>query len=558
MENNMDTQALRTRAHELLASNDFQGANVLLSQLVQLQPDDAQIWHYLGWTFSHLGDVQSSITHYQKAIDLAPQSPGTHYDLAMVLGQAGLMKQSFHHLKQVLSLDPNHLDAHVKLAYITYQNGDTAEAMSHLQKVRKLNPEHLEMNLRLGTIYLAMNNFSRARGCFNKVLRQNPDHEEAISHLASLHAYSGDAEKAFQVLLPLLQSRPVSISAANTFAIFCRPLERCQEAIELLEERLTQKPMTVEDESRISFSLGKLYDGMQQYRKAFERYDKGNKLTDNFYDAWEEKQSIQEIAKRLNEEFFNQVEHAKHLSKRIQPVFIVGMPRSGTSLTEQILSCHPLVHAAGERLEIPQLASSVCELLDSQQSYPFCLASADRSSLNTMAKRYIKAVTENTGKAVQIVTDKMPDNYQHLGLIQLLFPKAKIIHCVRNPIDTCLSCYFNKLLGRAYSYNLTRLGRHYRLYEDMMTHWKNVLPLSILDVHYENLVDNQERVSREIVEFCGLKWDNRCLDFHKSKRNVVTASTDQVRQPIYRKSVARWKNYEEYLGELCEALNRRI
>ena len=558
MKNNMDTQTLHARAHELLASNNFQGANEILSQLVQLQPDNAEVWHYLGWTFSHLGDLQSAIAHYQKAASLAPQSLGTHYDLAMVLGQSGAMKQALRHLKQVLSLDPNHVDARVKLAYIIYLGGDTAEAMSHLQMARKINPDHLEMNLRMGTIYLAMNDFTRARSCFKKVLRQNPGHEEAISQLASLHAYSGEAEKAYQMLAPLLRSRPVSISAANTFAICCRPLERCQEAIELLEERLTQKPMTVEDESRISFSLGKLYDGIQEYRKAFEHYDQGNKLTDNFYDAWEEKRWIQEIAKRLNVDFFKQVEHAKHLSRHIQPVFIVGMPRSGTSLTEQILSCHPAVHAAGERLEISQLASSVCQDIGSQQNYPFCLATAERSSLNGMAKRYIKKVTEKAGSAVQIVTDKMPDNYHHLGLIQMLFPKAKIIHCVRDPMDTCLSGYFNKLLGRAYSYNLTNLGRHYRLYEEMMAHWKNVLPLSIMDVHYEDLVDDPERVSRAIVEFCGLKWDNRCLDFHKSKRNVVTASTDQVRQPIYRKSVARWKNYEQYLGKLREALDKRI
>ena len=558
MGNNLDALTLRARAHELLASNNLQEANEILSQLVELQPDDAEMWHYLGWTFSHLGDIQSAITHYQKAASIAPQSIGTHYDLAMVLGQYGDIKHALRHLKQVLDLDPNHIDARVKLSYIIYLGGDTAEAMSHLQKVKKINPEHLEMNLRLGTIYLAMNDFAKARNCFKTVLRQNSDHEEAISQLASLYAYSGEAEKAYQMLAPLLRSRPVSISAANTLAIFCRPLGRCQEAIEILEERLAQKPMTNEDESRISFSLGKLYDGIQEYRKAFEHFDRGNKLSDKFYDPWEEKRWIQEIVKQLNNNFFKQVEHAKHISKRIQPVFIVGLPRSGTSLTEQILSCHPAVSAAGERLEISQLASSICEDIGSQQGYPFCLLNAKQSSLNGMAKRYIKDVTESAGSAVKVVTDKMPDNYQHLGLIQLLFPKAKIIHCVRNPMDTCLSGYFNKLLGRDYSYNLTNLGRHYRLYEEMMTHWKNVLPLSILDVHYEDLVDDQERMSRKIVEFCGLKWDKRCLNFHKSKRNVVTASTDQVRQPIYRKSVERWKNYEEYLGELREALDKRI
>ena len=558
MENIMDQQALRSKATELLAANDFQGARELLGQLAQALPDDPEAWYGLGWTSMQLGDIQPAIAHYQKAVSLAPQWANAHYDLAMALGQSGAMTQAHRHLGQVVRLDPNHVDARVKLAYIEYLRGNISESMSHLMKARKLNPNHLELNLRLGVIYLAMNDFDKARNHFKAILRQDPAHEEAINQLASLHAYSGDTARAYQMLAPLLQSRPVSISAANTFATFCRPLNRCQEARELLEERLSTGPLTPEDESRICFTLGDLYDSAQDFSKAFEHYDRGNRLTDSPYDAWEEKQWIQEIKRRLNGDFFKQVDHAKHPSKRIQPVFIVGMPRSGTSLTEQILSRHPAVHAAGERLEIPQFALSVCKDIGSQQPYPFCLSGIDRNSLNVMARQYIKKVAGQAERTTKIVTDKMPDNYPHLGLIQLLFPKARIIHCIRDPMDTCLSCYFKKLMGHPYSYNLTNLGRHYRLYEDLMTHWKQTLSLSIMDVRYEDLVDNPEGVSRTMVEFCGLKWSSRCLDFHKSKRNVVTASTDQVRQPIYRKSVARWKNYEEYLGDLRTALDQRI
>ena len=373
-----------------------------------------------------------------------------------------------------------------------------------------------------------------------------------------MHAYSGDVEKAYQMLRPLLQSNPVNISAANTLATFCRSLGRCREATQLLEERLTEEPLTSEDECRISFTLGDLYDSAQEYNKAFEHYDRGNRLSDSPYDPWEEKQWIREITARLNADFFKQIEPARHISKRIQPVFIIGMPRSGTSLTEQILSRHPAVHAAGERLEILQFSLSICKDIGSQQPYPFCLSDIDRNSLNSMAKQYLKKVAMQAKHTTKIVTDKMPDNYQHLALIQLLFPKARIIHCIRDPMDTCLSCYFKKLMGHPYSYNLTSLGRHYRLYEELMAHWKSVLPLRIMDIHYEALVEDPETVSRSIVEFCGLKWSSRCLDFHKSKRNVVTASSDQVRQPIYNRSVARWKNYEEYLSDLRTALDQRI
>ena len=558
MDNTMHSQTLRSRANECLAVSDFTAARELLGQLAQLTPNDPGVWHQLGWTSAQLGDVQSAISQYKKAAGLAPQSIESHYDLAMVLGQSGNLTQASRHLGQVVHLDPGHIDALVKLAYIDYVRGNIQEAMSHLQKARTINPGHLELNLRMGTIYLAMNDFNKARNCFKAILRQDPEHEEAINQLASIHAYSGDTVKAYQMLSPLLQSRPVNISAANTLATFCRPLGRCQEATKLLEERLTEGPLSPEDECRICFTLGDLYDGAQKYGKAFEHYDRGNRLSDSPYDPWEEKQWIRDITARLNADFFKQIEPAKHISKRIQPVFIVGLPRSGTSLTEQILSRHLAVYAAGERLEIPQFALSVCKDIDSQQPYPFCLSGIDRNSLNGMAKQYIKKVAMQAERTTKIVTDKMPDNYQHLALIQLLFPKARIIHCIRDPMDTCLSCYFKKLMGHPYSYNLINLGRHYRLYEELMAHWKSVLSLPMMEIRYEALVTDPETVSRAMVEFCGLKWSSRCLDFHKSKRNVVTASTDQVRQPIYNKSVARWKNYEEYLGDLRAALDQRI
>ena len=558
MGNAMNSQTLRSRANECLAVSDFTGARELLGQLAQLTPNDPEVRHKLGWASAQLGDIQSAISHYTKAVNLAPNSIESHYDLAMVLGQSGNLTQASRHLGQVTRLDPDHIDALVKLSYIKYVRGNIQEAMSHLHKARTINPDHLELNLRMGTIYLSMNDFSKATNCFKAILRQDPEHEEAINQLASMHAYSGDVEKAYQMLSPLLQSKPVNISAANTLAIFCRPLGRCREATELLEVRLTEGPLTPEDECRICFTLGDLHDGAQEYSKAFEYYDRGNRLSDSPYDPWEEKQWIREIAARLGADFFQQIDHARHISKRIQPVFTVGMPRSGTSLTEQILSRHPAVQAAGERLEIPQFALSVCKDIGSQQPYPFCLSGIDRNSLNVMARQYIKKVAMQAERTTKIVTDKMPDNYQHLALIQLLFPKARIIHCIRDPMDTCLSCYFKKLMGHPYSYNLTNLGRHYRLYEELMAHWKSVLSLRIMDIHYEALVEDPETVSRSIVEFCGLKWSSRCLDFHKSKRNVVTASTDQVRQPIYNRSVARWKNYEEYLGDLRTALDQRI
>lgn len=557
MANLMDQQALRSKANELLSINDFQGAKELLGRLAQALPADSEVWCDLGRTSMQLGDVQSAIVYYQRAVNLAPQFVNAQYGLAMALGQSGALTQAQRHLEQVVRIDTSHVDARVKIAYIEYMRGHISAAMYQLKEAQRLSPMHPELHLQLGLIYIAQGEFNKAEKCFKISLREDPGNQEALTQMATLKAYSGDPSEAYQILAPLLRPETVYVSAAILFANFCRPLGRCKEAKVLLETLLS-RPITAESEGKVHFALGKLHEREGDYQKAFECFDKGNKVYDASFDPWKQKTWVREVVRQLDRDFFSQAAHARNLSKRIRPVFIVGMPRSGTSLVEQILSSHPEVYGAGERMEIDEIASLICSDIDSKESYPFCLSAGERSHLTTVARRYIREVSVNAPDNARIVTDKMPGNFHHLGLIQLLFPKARVIHCVRDPMDTCLSCYTNRLMGHAYSYDLTNLGRYYRLYEELMDHWKNTLSLSIMDVRYENLVDEPETMSRAIIEFCGLKWSSRCLNFHKSRRNVVTASTDQVRQPIYRESVARWKNYEEYLGNLCAALNERI
>ncbi len=557
MKNNMEPQALRFKADNLLAANDFKGANELLSKLSQIVPEDPEIWYRLGWTSSQLGDAQAAVRQYQKTLSLAPEWIHAHYNLAMVLGQSGAMTQAHRHLQQVVRLDPNHVDAKIKLAFIEYERGNIPDALSQLNGAKRIAPAHAGVHLQLGLIYIAQGELIRAEKCFMTTLREEPGNKEALTQLATVKAYGGNPQKAYQIIAPLLYPETAYVSAAILLANFCRPLGRCQEAMELLNVLLSGQ-ITVEYERKIHFALGNLHEREGNYKKAFWHFAQGNKLCDISFDPWEQKRWIKSVKQQLNREFFTLAAHAKNLSKRIRPVFILGMPRSGTSLVEQILSSHPEIHGAGERMEIANIAKTICSDVGVRQPYPVCLSEVDQGQLSTVAKRYIKDISMKAPGSTRIITDKMPGNYQHLGLIQLLFPKARVIHCVRDPMDTCLSCYTNRLMGHAYSYNLTNLGRYYRLYEELMDHWKNTLSLSIMDVHYEDLVEAPERVSREIVKFCGLKWDNSCLDFHRSKRNVVTTSTDQVRQPIYRKSVKRWKNYEEDLGELREALDKRI
>jgi hypothetical protein len=230
------------------------------------------------------------------------------------------------------------------------------------------------------------------------------------------------------------------------------------------------------------------------------------------------------------------------------------MPRSGTTLVEQILSAHPGVAGGGELMYFPQIAETLRESFGLSARYPKAVAEIGGAQGSEIIRYYLDRLQQRHPGYAR-VTDKLPGNFLHLGLIALLFPRASFIHCSRDPMDTCLSCYFLKFhQAHPYSYRLQDLGFYYREYQRLMAHWRQVLPVRMLEVDYEDLVARQEEVSRQLVAHCGLEWDDRCLDFHKSDRNVRTASLAQVRQPMYRTSVKRWKHFEPFLGPLRAAL----
>ncbi len=237
-----------------------------------------------------------------------------------------------------------------------------------------------------------------------------------------------------------------------------------------------------------------------------------------------------------------------------RPVFILGMPRSGTTLVEQIIARHPLAFGAGELMTRNRVTWTLPAALKSGTTYPECAALMDERFTDEAANGYLKELRQLPDAAVR-VTDKMPNNFRHIGLIARLFPRARIIHCQRNPMDICLSCYFLDFRGRlGFAYDLTHLGQYYRQYERLMAHWKKVSPIPILDVRYEDLIADSEAVSRRMIDYCGLEWDDACLAHDETERPVMTASHWQARQPIYKTSVERWRHYERHLEPLSRAL----
>ncbi len=292
--------------------------------------------------------------------------------------------------------------------------------------------------------------------------------------------------------------------------------------------------------SLIHFALGKALDDVGEYERAFEQWLMGNALIrrELAYDELEQERSFRRIIETFDPKLFERFATAGDSSR--VPLFILGMPRSGSTLVEQIIASHPAVHGAGETMYLDAVAKSVTGRDGQSVLYPQYVLRLDDAGVHRLGQAYLAGLPPLPDGKTR-VTDKTPGNFWYVGLIRLILPHARIIHTTRDPVDTCVSC-FSKLFasGQTYSYDLAELGRYFRWYSELMDHWRAILPAgAMLDVAYEDVVDNLEAQARRLLDFCGLPWDAACLSFHETDRPVSTASSIQVRQPLYRSSVAR-------------------
>ncbi len=365
----------------------------------------------------------------------------------------------------------------------------------------------------------------------------------------------GDFDQAFASLQPLLDGEHITADAALAYASICRHIGQCDDAIVMMERALSQETEAPGGyySLMLHFELGRLLDAVGDYDRAFDYYRKGNALKGMIFLPEEYARHVDDVIATYSREFLAQAPRIDDTAAR--PLFIVGMPRSGTSLVEQILTSHQQIAGGGELKTMNDIVIGMPSQLGTALPYPQCLSMLTVAGCESMRRRYLDQLAAISPDATY-VTDKMPANFKFLGLIALLFPGARIIHCVRDPLDTCLSCYFQHFsAGHDYTYDLGNLGSYYRQYQRLMAHWRTVLRLPMLEVRYEDLVGDQERVSRDLIAFCDLPWDERCLRFYETGRTVQTRSYDQVRQPLYQRSVGRWRHYDRFLAPLKRQLN---
>ncbi len=535
----------------LLAQNKYEDAATSFFEALRLQPDLAPAWYMLGKARKKLCQWSDAEIAFRKTVELNPNWIDARLLLGNVLQFMGRFEDARQQYEMIIQSQTNHAEAHYHLAVSLSSMGKTSEAETSCRKALELQPDHLRALNSLSLILLSHGETNEALECCKRALSINPDDIDAACMMANIYEHSGNAKKAYKYLQPHIEAGKKYINLALAFAAVSKELGFEKQAIDMMEDILANSPgLTNTSQRNLCFILGKLCDGIQQYDRAFEHFKRGNELRPTQFNPDNYEKYVENHIHIQTTDFFNKAKKSSNESDR--PIFIVGMPRSGTSLVEQILASHPKVYGAGELAEIGMMCNGLGELLNIDESYPQLLKSISRKDLNKCAKQYLKYLNEMNSDSLRVV-DKMPSNFFCLGLISLMFPNARVIHCMRNPLDTCLSCYFQDFFQSTdWCYEQENLITYYRGYEKLMSHLKQVLNIPIMDVSYEEIVSDQENVSRKLIEFCGLDWKDDCLKFHKAKRVVSTASYDQVRKPIYKKSVARWKNYRKHIGLLIE------
>ncbi|MGI9333971.1 MAG: sulfotransferase family protein, partial [Gammaproteobacteria bacterium] len=325
--------------------------------------------------------------------------------------------------------------------------------------------------------------------------------------------------------------------------------------------------MSAEHRADVNFALAKCEEDLGRYERAFTHYAEANSLIHASLPAWGEAFDREQFAAGVDkliavfdQSLFDRLHrpHDDEFEGSERSVLIVGMPRSGTSLVEQILASHPDVYGAGELSLLDSLSRKVRALVRADSNYPLCVRAIDRNTVVSLGADYVRELVDIAPYAAR-VADKMPSNFLHLGLAALIAPRASLVHVERDAMDTCWSIYATQFgTGHEWAYDFDDIVFYYGEYRRLMAHWAEVLPAPVLALRYEDLVNEQEQRSRALVAHCGLDWDERCLDFHNTERRVSTASEWQVRQPMYKSSIARWRRYEDQLQPLQQALARHV
>ncbi|HEY2534178.1 MAG TPA: tetratricopeptide repeat protein [Xanthobacteraceae bacterium] len=548
-------QAHSNRGNVLQRLRRFAEAEGAYRRAIALQPGFAEAWNNLGTCLRGLKRLEEAGTVYRKALELNSNNAARLANRARAVKNLGRLDEAASLARRALVIAQRRDKFHVSYASVLLDQKKVDEAAVAVEQALALNPNnHDAVNL-LGCVAQERGDLDAALASYRRALTLKPDLVDAHNNMGNVLKELGRLREAQDAYLEALRFDPsvtnvyLNLADLKKFA----PGDPHLDALEALAAKTEGLSKT--DRMQLDFVLGKAYADGKNYSRSFKHLVAGNaaKRATIAYDEI----AVFNLFDRIEAVFTRELIEKKSGGgdPARMPIFVIGMPRSGTTLIEQIIASHPMVLGAGELQTLNDVVLAVRGPGDNVISYPDFVSALDAAALQRIGAAYVAAVRKLAPPS-DYVTDKMPSNYYFAGLIRLALPNAKIVHTMRDPVDTCVSC-FSKLFSaeQNHTYDLGELGRYYKRYERLMAHWRRVLPAgSILDVRYEDVVADLEALARRIIAYCGLPWHDNCVAFHKTDRPVRTASATQVRQPIYNNAIGRWRVYEQHLGPLLDAL----
>ena len=536
---------------QLYSSGQMDKALLSIKELIQDFPNIPLLHNISGACNSALGEIDSAIISFNKAIELKPDYDEAYFNLGVAFHQTGQLGEALNSYERAISIKHAYPTAHNNLGLIALSQGQLDNALKSFEWAVAYSPEYAEAHNSLGAALQELKQFEKAKVSFKKAVALNPQYAQGLHNLAILSEIINLPDEASEYYEKALAVEP-NYAEAYRNQSRTKKYKKNDPQIAQMQSIYSNDNLSISDKVHINFALAKVNEDLGNQKDFFKHLDEGSRLRKkqlnyNINDTEEFHSSLI----RLFSEDQPKIKQLSLDPLDIRPIFIVGMPRSGTSLVEQIISSHHSVHGAGElnnfkNVVTPALKNYIGNLTNT----------INEDDLLSIRKNYIKSLMD-LNVSEKIITDKMPVNFRMIGLILTAIPEAKIIHLTRNPKATCWSNYKHYFANEnGFTFDQEDLARFFILYQELMGFWHKSFPNKIHDISYERLTTHQEDETQKLLKYCELDWDNNCLNFHKNTRAVHTASASQVRQKMYQGSSDAWKKYEKFLQPLIMGLNQ--
>ena len=580
-----------SRAHEglaeaLIMQGRLPEALEALERAAELEPGSASIRTKKAKVLTYMGKGDDATREFEESFRLTPHREDLVRGLS--LQRMGNVREAEKVFRDVLLKDPANVDALRLLAGVAMRAKQWGDAEMLLDRALELAPDYYQGWMDLGAARQEQDKTEEAVEAFRNVMRLEPHRPNGYASAGTAYAMLGEHDAAMELLLKAVDIDPTNFTALSGMGHVLKTIGKQDEAIAryrecvkynpdhgetwwslanlktfefddddiaVMEKRAARESLVEEQRASFFFALGKAYEDKKDYDKAFEYYSKGNdnRRQRETYDPVQTVDLHDRFIEVFSEEFVAERQGVGCDSNA--PILIVGLPRSGSTLIEQILASHPDVEGTHELPDLGRVARSIGYQREDQRVYPLAIPYLDDDEFRVLGEEYLRRTERHRETDLPRFTDKLPNNFAHIGFLSLILPNAKVINAKRHPLDSCLGS-FKQLFarGQPFTYDQFELAEFYLQYQRLMDHWHAVLPGTVLDVQYEDVVDDLESQVRRILEHCDLPWNDACLRYYENERAVKTASSEQVRKPIYATSKHLWRRYESHLGPMIEVL----